>query len=251
MTKDELNLGIFSWFGFIMPLRERLRLIKKVGFKGVSIWWEDEEGDFPVKKEDIPRLVSSYELEFENIHAPFSNCSEFWSDNREVREKIVNKHIQWIKECREFAIPLMVMHVTEDFKLSQPNKYGIDSIEKIAKAAEENNVKVAIENTDNKEFIHYLLSNINSPNLGLCFDSSHNAICLGKEIDLLKLYGHRLFTTHISDNDGIADRHWIPYEGNIDWEKIKESFPLDSYNKYISMEVFTKEEDKIKGQKNF
>jgi sugar phosphate isomerase/epimerase len=34
---------------------------------------------------------------------------------------------------------------------------------------------------------------------------------------LLQRHGGRLLTTHLSDNDGAADRHWPPGEGVVDW----------------------------------
>jgi len=33
----------------------------------------------------------------------------------------------------------------------------------------------------------------------------------------LERRGGRLLTTHLSDNDGEADRHWPPGEGVVDW----------------------------------
>lgn len=38
--RNKSNIGIFSWFGYVMPMKERLELIKKAGFDGVTIWWE-------------------------------------------------------------------------------------------------------------------------------------------------------------------------------------------------------------------
>ncbi len=45
--------GIFSWFGFVMPLSERLELIKKAGFDSTCLWWEDEDGG-KMRRELIP-----------------------------------------------------------------------------------------------------------------------------------------------------------------------------------------------------
>ena len=41
-------LGIFSWFGFVLPFEERITLIKEAGFTATSIWWEDEDAPFPI-----------------------------------------------------------------------------------------------------------------------------------------------------------------------------------------------------------
>ncbi|MEW9096932.1 MAG: sugar phosphate isomerase/epimerase family protein [Clostridiaceae bacterium] len=241
MTKDKI--GIFSWFGYIMPIEERLRMIKDCGFTGVAIWWEDEEGLTISKKEQIPELVEKLGLHIENIHAPFCSSNDLWSSDESIRREVVNKHIQWIKDCSKFNIPLMVMHISEGFEIKEPNNMGVKSLGEIVEAAEEYGVKVAIENTDDNALIHYILSNLASPSIGLCFDTSHNEIASNRGINLLKLYGNRLFATHISDNDGLKDRHWTPFDGNINWNKIKEDFPK-GYNGYLSMEICAGDEDK-------
>ncbi|KGI38116.1 sugar phosphate isomerase/epimerase family protein [Clostridium tetani] len=251
MKKEDLKLGIFSWFGFIMPIQERLKLIKEAGFDSTAIWWEDEEGDRVVKKEEFPKLVKDSGLIFENIHAPFLNCNMLWSEDEDLRKTTVRKHVQLIEDCAKYEIPIMVMHISEGFLLKTPNELGIRSIRQIIKEAENNNVKIAIENTDNNLFIDYALKNIHSPNLGFCFDTSHNEISDRNDINLLKEYRDRLFTLHISDNDGLKDRHWIPYQGNINWAKMKNNFPIETYKGHLSMEVFTKEEDKNKSAEEF
>lgn len=251
MDEEKLKVGIFSWFGFIMPIQERLRLIKEAGFDSTAIWWEDEEGDKVIKKEEFPKLVKDSGLIFENIHAPFLNCNMLWSEDEGLRKITVKKHVNLIEDCARYDIPLMVMHISEGFLLKTPNELGIKSIREVIKEAENNNVKIAIENTDNNFFIDYALKNIHSPNLGFCFDTSHNEISDRNDINLLKKYGERLFTLHISDNDGLKDRHWIPYEGNINWGKMKKDFPIENYKGNLSMEIFTKEEDKNKSPEEF
>ena len=64
--------GIFSWFGFVMPLSERLELIKKAGFDSTCLWWEDEEGAYPVKKTDMPKMVRDFGLSLEISIRPFA-----------------------------------------------------------------------------------------------------------------------------------------------------------------------------------
>lgn len=241
VTKD--NIGVFSWFGYIMPLEERLSIIKNSGFNAVAIWWEDEEGDVIIKKEEIPRLVKKAGLFIENIHAPFCDINSLWSENENLRREIVEKHIQWLKDCKEFNIPVMVMHISEDFKVKEPNNIGLESMREIVNAAEECGVKVAIENTDNNALISYILENLNSKSLGLCFDTSHNEISHNNEINLLKNYGDRLFATHISDNDGLKDRHWVPFDGTINWKEFTKDFPKD-YKGCFSLEICAGTKDK-------
>jgi hypothetical protein len=90
--KTTSNLGIFSWFGFVIPLKERLRLIKKAGFDATTVWWEDEEGPEIIRKREIPQMVRDEGLILENIHVPFNNSDDLWSDSKMHRESFLARH---------------------------------------------------------------------------------------------------------------------------------------------------------------
>lgn len=245
----ENKLGIFSWFGFVMPLHKRLKLIKNVGFDGVTIWWEDEQGDPVIKKEEMPQLVKDAGLVFENIHVPYNKSNNFWSESDTKRNKLVEKHIRWLYECANFDIPMMVIHVSEGENPHGPNLRGIKAIEKLVYIAEELNIKIAVENTRDTVHVPAILSEIKSDVLGFCFDSSH-AYLRGITCDLLSKFGDRLFATHISDNDGICDCHWLPKNGEIDWGKIKKLFPKN-YSGFLTLEVHPTREEQKNGPEEF
>ncbi len=44
--------------------------------------------------------------------------------------------------------------------------------------------------------------------------------------------GNLVFTTHISDSDGKFDRHWLPGEGIIPWDVVRDNFPLNTYEDF-------------------
>jgi sugar phosphate isomerase/epimerase len=92
------------------------------------------------------------------------------------------------------------------------------------------------------------LSEIKSPHLGLCYDSSHSR--LKKHNYLLEEFKDRLFATHISDNDGFYDRHWLPGNGIINWFEISKIFPKD-YRGYLTLETRPTDEEAIQGPENF
>lgn len=239
---DKGNIGIFSWFGYVMSMQERLELIKKAGFDGVTIWWEDEIGYSDGKKENFPKLVKDNGLIFENIHAPFTNPNLLWSSFEYERRSEIDKYVEWIEDCARYNIPVMVMHVIEGSDYPEPNEYGLTSINEIVKKAEKSGVKIAIENTMAMSNLPYIFKRIQSPNLVMCYDSSHDRLHRNS-LDLLKSYGNKLGATHISDNDGLKDRHWLPGNGDIDWYKIGEVFPSQSYQGFITLEVYPNEEE--------
>lgn len=241
--------GIFSWFGFVMPLSKRLELIKRAGFGSTSLWWEDEEGNYSIKKTHMPKMVSNFGLTLDNIHTPFCNSNDLWSEYFSVRSKIIKQYLTWLEDCAKFNIPIMVMHIMEGDIVPKLNKYGIESISYLTRKAQELNVKIALENTKFADGITFILSEIKSDYLGLCYDSSH-AKLHGDEF-LLRDFGHRLVTCHISDNDGKVDRHWLPGNGVIDWENFYNSFPKERYLGNLILEVYPTDDERKSGPKQF
>ena len=236
---QDIRLGIFSWFGYVMPFPKRLELIKKAGFDATCIWWEDEEGP-SIEKHEMPKMVVDSGLIIDNIHAPFCASNDLWSESSQAREEIIKKHMMWIEDCAKHRIPIMVMHLTEGEVTPAPNKYGVESMLSLVKVAEDLGVKIAVENTRREDNVPFVLSQIPSAHLGFCFDSSHANLGQGVDALLLKEYGDRLITTHLSDNDGMVDRHWIPGNGCIDWPKLGELFPSRSYRGSLTLEVCPK-----------
>ncbi|MDD2585879.1 MAG: sugar phosphate isomerase/epimerase [Syntrophomonadaceae bacterium] len=236
------QLGIFSWFGFVLPLPERVKLIKETGFDATTLWWEDEIGVPNIKKENMPNMVRDSGLILENIHIPYDNCDDLWSEYKPFRDAIVNKYIGWLNDCAKYNIPMMVMHITDSLNLPSPNQHGMDSISRLLTVAEDLGVIIAIENTGREDYICFVLSEINSDYLGFCYDSSHNHIYSGDNITLLEKLANRLITTHLSDNDGHKDRHWLPGEGIINWEKVSNVFSKTKYNGFLTLEVYPTEQ---------
>jgi len=241
--------GIFSWFGFVMPLSKRLELIKSAGFDSTCLWWEDEWGDYPVKKADMPKMARDFGLILDNIHTPTCNSNDLWSEDPFARSKIINQYLNWLEDCARFDIPIMVMHIMEGDIPPKLSKYGVESISHLTLKAQELNVKIAVENTRFTDGIALILSEIDSEYLGFCYDSSHAK--LNKAEFLLKDFGHRLITCHISDNDGQKDRHWLPGNGVIDWEFFCSSFPKESYAGNLVLEVYPTENEQKRGPEQF
>lgn len=185
----------------------------------------------------MPGMVREAGLILENVHVPYDNIDDLWSESMSRRNSIVHRHLAWIEELAQFDIPIMVMHILDRVYPPQPNKYGLESIERIVKAAAEAGIRIAIENTGDVHFIDYVLSRIETGYLGFCYDSSHDWLYSSDKTFALKKCGRRLLCTHLSDNDGIKDRHWLPQQGHIDWPLLCRLLPLDTYSGTISLEV--------------
>lgn len=229
---------IFSWFGFIMPLPERLKLIKESGFEATCLWWEDETYPKIIVADDMPSMVIDNGLDIDNIHCPYKDVNGLWSQDSSIRNRVVDTYYSYIDACAKHKIPHMIMHATDEGYACTEMSLGVDSLIAISKRAEENGVKVAIENTRDYEIIDFLLREIDSKFLGICYDSSHDWIHGQSEGDLLDKWRSRLLCTHLSDNNRVEDKHWIPGDGEVQWNKIMPNI-LSSNIDYITMELMS------------
>lgn len=108
--------------------------------------------------------------------------------------------------------------------------------------AERHNLKLAVEPRPN-EMLHdtdsvlRLFDSIDSPHLGAVFDASHIQIVRERpSLSIMKL-GKRIFSVHLSDNDGVTEWHWAPGQGQIDWEPIFISLREAGYDGILSLDV--------------
>jgi sugar phosphate isomerase/epimerase len=253
MAKYCTNLyGIFSWFGFELPMPQRLSLIKQAGFTTTSLWWDKAEGlTNKNEKKKLIEQVRDSGLYLENIHVPFENCNGLWSSDRDVCEKVIRGHICWLEDCARYAIPIMVMHLTKGSDLPDPTKEGIESLVCLLKTAEELNIRIAIENTRRPDYLDCVFSKLDSPHLGFCYDSSHDWLYGKPKTEILKKWGHRLAAVHLSDNDGQEDGHWLPGEGIVDWSAVCDSLPWSSYSGCVTLEVFPRQGNHKESPENF
>lgn len=192
----------------------------------------------------------SLKLEIQSLHAPFTKAADLWCDDTERRECAVEEQISALDFCRRQNIPVMVAHVwigmgTE----ASVTLEGLDSFDRIVRAAEERGVKIAFENTEGEEYLNCLMDRYrDSDTVGFCWDSGHE-MCYNGGCDLLARYGDRLLVTHLNDNLGVRsysgeitwldDLHLLPYDGIIDWDSSIERLRRSKHLEILNLELTT------------
>lgn len=238
-----IQTGIFHWYGYIQPFNERIELIKKANFDYIMLWWEDESYPSIIDKRELINIVMSYELKIDNVHLPFDNTNLLWSENISKRDFQTNKIINWINECKNCGVNTVVMHTTQGDNLILDYSLGFESFNKIIKAAEDIELKVAFENTQMFRYTDFILKEFDSKYAGFCYDSSHDFVNGQSCGDILEKWKHKLLSVHLSDNDGLCDRHWIPGKGHVNWKKVIDNLKQTNL-KSFSMETYPFEEEK-------
>ena len=226
-------ISAYVWFGYELKLKERFKLIRQAGFDGTMLWWNSEYGSSDYR--DAPKLAREAGLFVENMHTPFDGINNIWLDNLEG-DSLTDFYLGIVDDCEEFGIPTMVFHVSS--KVPPPaSETGLARIRRIVDKAERKGVNIAFENLRRVEYLEYILSNVDSPRAGFCYDSGHHN-CRSPEVDLLDLYGSRLMAVHFHDNDGSEDYHLLPFDGTIDWPKTMKEIKRAGYKGAIALEVY-------------
>jgi sugar phosphate isomerase/epimerase len=231
-----MKLGLFSWFGHEMPLLDRVRLIIDAGFDATFFWFATDkellrDGKF---RRSLARMRRDG-LWIDNIHAASPHVNDIWLPGSDAATDYFTASTSCLEMCSDLEIPHMVTHITAGSDGPGPDEYGIATIGHLVERASHLGVKIAIENTRRPEHIHAVLAAIDSPWLGLCYDSSHDFLYGQPPCQLLLDWRHRLLVTHLSDNDGREDSHYLPFDGVIDWDLVCRS--LAPLPRLLSFEV--------------
>jgi sugar phosphate isomerase/epimerase len=227
MTPRDATLpGFFSWFGYPLPIDDRMRLIAEAGFERVSIWLGKEEACIAEgRPTDLCTAAERSGLYVECAHAPYEGCNLLWHDEDAVAAPIVADLRTWARFCGEHEIPILVAHLSKGHDAPQPTPHGLDRLAGIVEEAARAGVVIALENVRSNAALDTALTEIDSPHLGFCYDSSHDFMHAAHPTEILRRWGSRLAYTHLSDNDGARDCHWIPGYGTIDWTAVAAAMP--------------------------
>ncbi len=235
---------------------EALRLAAQAGFTHIH-WchhWSDDFIYTEPEIEKIGKLLSDNNLKLLDVHGSHSASGEkCWFSTNETYRRA---GVELVKNRIEFTYRLggdcVVMHgpaafqPKEDFKaqLSALNK----SLDELEEFAHNRNIKLALENsnTNYADLLIPVIMNRSKDFLGFCYDSGHHNIKIllneteqvRKELNEMRnQLADRLLATHIHDNNGYADNHWIPFIGTIDWNDVVEFLKLANYKKPINLEL--------------
>lgn len=198
--------GIYAWFGYPLPMPERLHEIASAGFDSVMLWWGDDFSPKDCPKDTHPELARREGLFVENIHAPFQNAGHLWEDTLSG-EAVFHCYARGITDCRRHNIPVMVIHLTNGRIPPLLSAVGLDRIERLLDLAVRYEVRIALENVKAPGPVEWLLDRYDSPFLGLCYDAGHDFVYQAPPYCILERYASRLLALHLHDNDGTADQH--------------------------------------------
>lgn len=226
LSETTASIGTFSWFGYDLPLSERLRLISKSGFSHTFLWMGIEEPLVEAgRAHEMPGMAADAGLDVDHVHVPYDNANAFWSDSPHVRDAFLAENLKLIEFCSRHSICCIVLHVTKGPSPPPPHAEGLDLFRRLGEESAKSGIRLALENTRSTGHLDFILNELLLKSLGLCYDSSHDTLYSGPPSAVLGKWAHRLITTHFSDTDGQTDVHWLPMKGIVDWDAVARAYP--------------------------
>ena len=211
--------------------KEIIDSIVKVGFKNVFIEWYND--DFELQQ-NILNYVESVGLNVIFAHLGYQRPQVIWNEGDEGDIEI-ERYMNDIVICKNNGIDLVIIHPTFQYEKQDLSEVGINRIKRLIKHAESNGVKVAFENVELNGYLEYILDNINSNNLGICFDVGHCHLFYDDKFNIEK-FKNKVFIIHLHDNFKKNDDHNLPFDGTVDWEKSINQIIDMNYDGYIVIE---------------
>jgi sugar phosphate isomerase/epimerase len=214
-----------------IPYAEQIALIKKHGFSAVFL----SSGCRDI--EQIVTLCTENGLSIESCHAPFNHINDIWYDTPEG-ERMLSELLAAVDECRDYGIPVLVVHLSSGENPPRVNDLGLSRFERLMAHADAYGVTVAFEN-------QRMLGNISVametfPTAAFCWDCGHEYCFTDGKWDFMSLFGDRLSAIHIHDNraEHNADDHRLPFDGEIEFNAVTSRLARAGYDKALMLEVF-------------
>ena len=186
-------------------------------------------------------------INLRSIHAPFGNSCNLSNPDDEERSKAIQTTRNLLYKAASADIEVIIIHpgvggVSDPAEQDRLNLLAYESIAQLMNAAEESGVAMALENMlpahAGCQIRHIMetVEKINSPMLGICFDSGHAHVC-GNMAESMEAYGELIISIHMQDNDGTRDMHLQPPYGTTDWPAYVKMLKKIEYSRPITIEA--------------
>jgi sugar phosphate isomerase/epimerase len=222
-----MQIALGTCFDYSIPIDQQLAQIAKTPFKSISLGGDPNHSGYLTAQGRfrLAGLAEEQGIAIDSLHAPYRVKHDISYSDSESRMASVCRIALAMSAAVELGAKTVILHLQ-----SFPVKTGIQdvdsllrSLEALVETAENMQIRLAAENLPGEVanlFLHRALAEFKSDHFGFCYDSSHDQLGPGKPYEILEEFADRLFAVHLSDNDGLEDRHWIPFTGIVDWERV-------------------------------
>jgi sugar phosphate isomerase/epimerase len=173
----------------------------------------------------VKQVAGGHGLTAWSVHAPFWETDISALDEARRRQAAENV-VRAMEVAQALGAGIVVVHGSKE-PVEDPERKDrliacVRSINELCKRASQRGLLVALETLPRSCLgnrvaeVQWLLGIVDA-DLRVCYDVNH--VTLYEDVrESLRALGDRIVTVHISDHDGVDERHWIPGRGVVDWE---------------------------------
>ena len=190
-------------------------------------------------------LFKEYGIELWSIHLPFSRKLDISVVDDDARRFIIDTNIALIKKAAEIGVKVAVLHpssepITDEDRPERlrRSKEAIIEINKVCKAV---GMKLAVENLPRTCLCNRyteMIELLKDTGAGIVFDANHSLV--DDNVEFLRALADsniEIVSLHLSDYDGIDERHRLPGEGINDWKSLLSILEDVNYSGPLMYEV--------------
>lgn len=175
---------------------------------------------------ELLRLSEKYGVELWSFHLPFAPFSEIELSCDATADATVDYYADLILRASEIGIKRFVAHpsgepIAECDRAARMAK-SRESLARLADIAEKHGATIAVEDLprsclgrDTAEVVELVSAH---PALRVCFDTNH--LLTEDAVKFIRTLGDKIVTLHVSDYDFTDERHWMPGEGDLNWQSL-------------------------------
>lgn len=198
---------------------------KRAGIEYMELSRSREESDaFDFDK--IKEWSEKYGIKLWSFHLPFWPFDEIDISKPSICQRSIDYLCTFIDKGTKIGIDKFVIHASGEPIDEDDRKSRMECAKKslftLAEYAKQRGAIICVEDlprtclgrdiADIKELISAHES------LKVCFDTNH--LLSDDNVDFIRALGDKIVTLHVSDYDGINERHWLPGEGINDWQEM-------------------------------
>ena len=192
-----------------------------------------EEGEISrIHRKTALALKQEGTLDFASVHLPFMGGGKSWDSSKPdeaVRKEVIARLRKMILENRDILAPNATFHCSLEppleehpIRISQVRR----SMEELLPLAEEFGFSINVEYLprtcvgNSPEELEKIVAGFDPEHVGICMDVNHVMGRFRELPQLIERLGKYIRTFHISDYDGVDEKHWLPGMGIIDWPSV-------------------------------
>jgi sugar phosphate isomerase/epimerase len=213
----------------VVYMRDQMAALRESDVKALECYhmlaWDPE----PVIDTVLEAMDSEWSIECRSVHSPYGHLVDPSYPDPEIRKAMILGCEQTISFMKRLGARVMVVHpganTNAPVDRCERMRLSVQAISEVADMAAAEGIKLAVEPMPKQEIgntvdeLLWIIDHIDRPNVGVCFDTNHVFPAASLPGEIRKI-GGRLLNVHTSDHDGGGERHWLPFEGVVDWESI-------------------------------